>query len=105
MTPKHRFASAVVAVFVLSASVSSVMLYRDLQREDCGLQARQARAMVVEDLRSRGQPLRDLAPTGTTAPCRYAFRYTGDGARVDYAVGSDWRHGVQVVRRTLDDSY
>lgn len=103
MTPNHRFASAVAAVFVLSASVSSVVLYRDLQREDCGLEVRQARAMVVEDLRSRGQPVRDLLPAGTTGPCRYAFRYAGDGARVDYAVSSDWMRGVSVVRRTHNE--
>jgi hypothetical protein len=78
------------------------VLYRDLQREDCGLQVRQARAMVVEDLRSRGQPVRDLLPAGTTGPCRYAFRYGGDGTRVDYAVSSDWVRGVSVVRRTHD---
>lgn len=104
MTSNRRHAALLAAVFVASASLSSVVLYRDLQREDCGLQVRQARAMVVEDLRSRGQPVRDLVPSGTTGPCRYAFRYGGDGTRVDYAVSSDWMRGVSVVRRIRGDA-
>ena len=105
MTANRRYASLLAAVFVASASLSSVVLYRDLQREDCGLQVRQARAMVVEDLRSRGQPVRDLVPSGTTGPCRYAFRYGGDGTRVDYAVSTDWMRGVSVVRRIRGDAH
>lgn len=105
MTANRRYATTLAAVFVASASLSSVVLYRDLQREDCGLQVRQARAMVVEDLRSRGQPVRDLVPSGTTGPCRYAFRYGGDGTRVDYAVSSDWMRGVSVVRHARGDAH
>lgn len=104
MTANRRYAGLLAAVFVASASLSSVVLYRDLQREDCGLQVRQARAMVVEDLRSRGQPVRDLVPSGTTGPCRYAFRYGGDGTRVDYAVSSDWMRGVSVIRSASGDA-
>ncbi|MFZ5636804.1 MAG: hypothetical protein ACOY82_09525 [Pseudomonadota bacterium] len=83
-----------VAIFLVSSAASSVVLYRQLQRQDCGLQARQARAMVVEDLRERGLPVQDLVGTDA-GPCRYTFAY-GDEAR--YAVGNDWLRGVTVVR-------
>jgi hypothetical protein len=104
MTPDRRFAGLLAAVSVVSAGLSSVVLYRDLQREDCGLQLLQARAMVVEDLRSRGQPVRDLVPAAPAGRCHYGFRYAGNGARVDYAVSNDWLSGVSVVRSMRDDA-
>jgi hypothetical protein len=85
---------SLIAIFLVTSTASSVVLYRRLQRQDCGLQALQARAMVVEDLRERGLPVRDLVGTDA-GPCRYTFAY---GEETRYAVGNDWLRGVTVVR-------
>jgi hypothetical protein len=78
--------------------VSSWVLHRGLLRQDCGLQQAQARAMVVEDLRDRGLPVRALTAAEAGDPCRYVFRYAGDGDPVEYAVANDWRRGVVLAR-------
>jgi hypothetical protein len=98
-----RFATAVCAVFLASAAVSTWVLHRGLLRRDCGLQPAQARAMVVEDLRDRGLPVRALAPAPAEDPCRYEFRYAGDGRPVEYAVIHHWRRGVVLARREPHD--
>lgn len=95
-----RFPVAVFAVFLASAAVSSLALHRGLLRQDCGLQPTQARAMVVEDLRERGLPVRALTAAEADDPCRYVFRYAGDGDPVHYAVANDWRRGVVLARHT-----
>ncbi len=94
MKRNARFQWTLLAVFLVSAATSSVVLYRELQRQDCGLQSRQARAMVIEDLRARGLSVGALIEQDA-GPCRYTFAH-GDDAR--YAVGNDWLHGVTVVR-------
>jgi hypothetical protein len=94
-----RFSIAVCAVFLVSAAVSSWVLHRGLLRQDCGLQPAQARAMVVEDLRDRGLPVRALTAADAGDPCRYVFRYAGDGDPVEYAVANDWRRGVVLARQ------
>ncbi len=98
-----RFATAVCAVFLASAAISSWVLHRGLLRQDCGLQPAQARAMVVEDLRDRGLPVRALTDADAGDPCRYVFRYAGDGDPVEYAVANDWRRGVVLSRHAPSD--
>ncbi len=94
MKRNARFQWSLLAVFLVSATASSAVLYRELQRQDCGLHRRQARTMVVEDLRARGLPVGTLVEQDA-GPCRYTFAH-GDDAR--YAVGNDWLRGVTVVR-------
>jgi len=94
----RTFSAIVLGAFALSASVSVFGLYRNLLRQDCGLQPAQARAMVVEDLLERGLPLRALQDADDSVPCRYIFRYSGEGPPVDYAVRHDWRRGAVLAR-------
>jgi hypothetical protein len=93
-----RFATAVCAVFLASAAVSTWALHRGLLRQDCGLKPAQTRAMVVEDLRDRGLPVRALTAVAENDACRHVFRYAGDGDPVEYAVANDWRRGVVLAR-------
>ena len=97
MTPGYRFAATLFALFLATAALTSVRLYGELLRGDCGLQDTQARSIVTEDLLARGMTRGRLEPAGG-GRCRLDYRYIDGEATVDYAVRGDWRGDVRLAR-------
>lgn len=93
------FVAMLCGLFFATAGITSWTLYRETLRQDCGLVETQARAMVIEDLRARGLPAHGLDPAAEAGPCRFDYRYAGDGLAIDYAVHADWRQGVTLAHR------
>ncbi|TXH72244.1 MAG: hypothetical protein E6Q88_06535 [Lysobacteraceae bacterium] len=95
MTSNARFAAMLIGLFLVSAGATSAVLYRKLQRQDCGLRVEQARTIVVEDLRRHGLSEGASRMVETNGACRHGYRYDDGVNTFDDMVSGDWIRGVR----------
>lgn len=66
--------------------------------DECGLSEKQAREMVMEELKKAGLNPRYLSSATPQGTCSYDYYFEGQGQKLNYVVMSTWLHGVKLNR-------